>query len=282
MNRRRVAIIGCGYVGSRLGAALVSAGHDVIGTTTSEARFGELRELGIQPRVASTTDAGTLADALKDRDVVYLTVAAGREHQNYRDVYLAGVANVLAVCDPAVTGRIIYTSSTSVYGQQDGEWVDEVSPTAPTSENGNILVEAERTLLEGASAKGIAATLVRLAGIYGPGRGPANRIPQRAGATRDDGDVFVNLIHVDDIVAVLHCLIDVEHHGVLNLADDEPIRRRELYDRIIGRMGLQPISWQTGGESPKQGKRVSNRLVKEVLGLALKHPSALNSPEYAV
>jgi len=111
-----------------------------------------------------------------------------------------------------------------------------------------------------------------LAGIYGPGRGPQNRLPQLAGQVCTDGDVYLNLIHVDDIVAALRRLIDLAYEGVLNLSDDEPTTRRDYYDRLMADAGLAPIRWESDASNTKRGKRVSNERIKRDLDLHLRHP----------
>jgi len=273
----KVAIVGCGYVGSALGSALARVGADVVGTTTSPHRTAELRAIGIRPLVLEHADVRRLHEALADREAVCLTVAPKRRGQDYREVYPAGVRNLLAAVAGTPVRRIIYTSSTRVYGQNDGSWVDERSPTEPADENGRILLEAERALLDGAAAFGgdahVTASVVRLVGIYGPGRDPTLRIRAAAGTERTDGDANVNLIHVEDIVAALLTLLTVPHHGILNLADDQPEQRRAYYDRVLSRAGLPPIRWASPGGPPVLGKRIRNDAIKRTLNLALRHPT---------
>jgi nucleoside-diphosphate-sugar epimerase len=307
---RRIAVIGCGYVGSAVGEALVEAGHDVVGTTTTARRLDELCTLGIRPEVVEVADVQRLHRVLADREAIFLTIAPRQRGEGYREVYLAGVRHLLAAVKDTTVRRIIYTSSTRVYGQNDGSWVDESSTTAPRDEKGRILLEAERTLLHGApqlgtkvadagaddvetlrgpqthglqsvackpAARGneqkICATVVRLSGIYGPGRDVAARVRGLAGTERTDGDAYVNLIHLDDIVVALIALLRVAFHGVLNLTDDQPERRRDFYDRVIAAAHLPPIRWVRGDTPPKLGKRVGNDLIKRVLDLTLKHPT---------
>ena len=147
-----IAIIGCGYVGCALGEALVKAGHHVIGTTTDPQRVREIEARGITPAVLEHARTDLLHAVLSDRTAVYLTIAAGRKHGNYPKVYLEGAHNVLHACKDAPVTRIIYTSSTQVYGQSDGSWVDESSATEPQTANGRVLLAAEQALLDGAHA----------------------------------------------------------------------------------------------------------------------------------
>lgn len=266
-----VAVIGCGYIGAQLARSLAADGHDVLGTTRTPERLVELRQLGITAETLDVADQDRMKSLLAGRQVVYLTVAAGRRDANYERVYLAAARNLASAAGSTGIARIVYTSSTSVYGQDNGEWVTEDSPTAPDSENGRILSRTERTLLDLSLPNGV--TIVRLAGIYGPRRELERFAAAAAGSTRDDGDAWVNLVHRDDVVDALVRLLPLTHHGVVNLANDQPTIRRELYDRLIESAGLSPITWIGQSASAGSGKRVSNQRIKELLGLQLRHPT---------
>ncbi|MFQ5489344.1 MAG: SDR family oxidoreductase [Phycisphaerae bacterium] len=265
-----VAIVGCGYVGSALGATLVRRGLDVVGTTTSPGRVDELASLGIQPVVLEVADVGALRSCVTGCGTLFLMVAPGGPDGDYRAVYLEGVGNLLVAAAGSSVRHIVLTSSTSVYGQDEGGWVDETCPTEPVRENSRILLEAERALLAGAKAQGMTATVLRLSGIVGPGRLAGGRAARYAGQERTDGEVYVNLIHRDDIVAACVALLDRPCHGVLNLSGDAPILRRRLYDRVIAAAGLEPIRWKSSGGASR-GKRVANQRIKRELGLTLAH-----------
>ncbi len=264
---RRVAIVGCGYVGTAVGASLVTAGHDVVGTTTGMDRVVEIEAAGIRAVILDLANVDAVRALLADRDAVYLCVAAGRQRRNYEDVYLRGARHVVAAMAGSSVGRLIYTSSTGVYGRNDGGWVDEETPPEPTTENGKILLAAEGELLGGGVRLGVKVSVVRLAGIVGPGRDPAERVARVARTTRDDGDAFVNLVHRDRIVDGLTRLLGIEHHGVLNLAGSQPETRREMYDRLIAEKGLTPVVWESPAV-PRLGKRVRSVRIDEVLGLS--------------
>jgi nucleoside-diphosphate-sugar epimerase len=272
-QHRKIAILGCGYVGAALGRALSAKGHDCVGTTTTKSRCDDIRSLGITPTVLTLDDTKRLSQLLADRDLVYLTVGAGRQKRDYREVYLRGAMHLLDAIKNTSVQQIVYTSSTRVYGQNDGSWVDEDSPTEPISEDGKTLVETERLLLEGARSQGVTATVLRLSGIHGPGRDPASRIAQHAGTTRSDGDVFVNLIHIDDIVTAMSALLNIEYDGVLNLSDDQPTPRRLFYNTLIARSALAPIRWTNPAPPTPRGKRIRNNRAKRELKLNLTHPT---------
>ncbi len=260
----RIAIIGCGYVGKAVASSLIRGGGDVVGTTTRQEGCAAIERVGVRAAVLELSDTRRLHDLLADREAALLMVAPNRPGATHREVYLEGVRSFLIAAQGTALRHILYTSSTSVYGQSDGSWVDETSPTEPASENGRILVEAEREWLAGATRLGVCGTILRLAGIIGPGRGPANRVRQWAGRERDDGEGFVNLIHRDDIVAACTALVHRPYEGVLNVSDGRPIRRRDLYDRLVAAAGVEPIRWKAASV-PDLGKRVSNRRMVELL-----------------
>jgi len=265
----RVAVIGCGYIGQAVGLALRDSGWHVYGTTTTPARTTELAAEGVDPVLLWARDAHAVADLVARVDAVYLTLAAGRRNADYRDVYLRAAENVVRALPASRVSRVIYTSSTAVYAQDDGAWVDEYSPTEPVTENARVLVQAEQVLLAANVPAGV--SIVRLGGLYGPGREISGFAARFADQQRDDGDVYLNLVHLDDVVAALVGLMDIPHHGVLNLAADEPVTRRAVFDPLLASRGLPPVRWQSSPETGK-GKRVCNRRIRELLNLELRHP----------
>ncbi len=272
MQSQRVIIIGCGHVGTALGTSLAANEHDVVGTTTKTQRVDELRGLGMSAEVVELAEVDRVKTLLADRDTIYLTIAPRARGDDYQRVYVDGVTNLLAAVKGTPVRRIIYTSSTRVYGQNDGSWVDETSPTIPTDAKGQALLVAERALLDQSEKLGISATVVRLCGIHGPGRELLEHIRKFCGAKREDGDKFVNMIHIDDIVAALMRLLVIPYHGPLNLADDYPDTRRTYSGRILEEAGLDAIQW-IDARHPNLGKRIRNDLIKKTLNLTLLHPT---------
>jgi len=268
---QRVLIIGAGYVGSALGMTLRKRGADVVATTTTPARVPQLAALGLSARVLEVGTDRALPELLADREVVFLTLAPNRREASYRDVYLASAQALAGALSITPVRRIIYTSSTSVYAQDDGSWVDEDSVADPVTEAGRILRATESVLLAAAATRPLDVSVVRLAGIHGPGRDLGGAVARHAGTARDDGNAFVNLIHRDDAVTALARLAEVDHHGILNLGDDRPVLRRVLYDAVLAARNAPPVTWRDAG-GPVRGKRVANRRIKALLGLVLRHP----------
>lgn len=271
----RILIVGCGYVGSAVGKQLASRGANVVGTTTRPDRADEIRGCGIDPVVLDVNDADSVCDAASGCEAIYLCVGAGRTRP-YEEIYLPAARSVVAALSAERVRRVIYTSSTGVYGQDDGSWVNEDSETNPGTDNGKVLVEAERILLDhGSEAIACGRTtvsVVRLGGIYGPGRELTNFVGRAAGTMRSDGDGYVNLVHLEDICSVMVGLLEIDHHGILNMTDDAPVTRREFYDTILAKHEKPGVDW-TCGDAQGLGKRVSNQRVKALLNLKLNHPT---------
>lgn len=192
-------VIGCGYVGLRAARRWTQAGLKVAATTRSKQRAAEFSSLGITPIVADVTDASSLT-TLPTADCVLHAVGFDRAAgPSKRDVYVDGLANVLT----AISGkadRVVHISSTSVYGQSNGELVDESSICEPNTEGGRICWEAEQLVRSNSASWNI----LRLAGIYGPGR-LLRRAEQVMSAEPIAGraDAFLNLIHVEDAVTAI-------------------------------------------------------------------------------
>src|SRR5665213_3277715 len=233
MTQRRL-IIGCGYLGRRVAHIWVAQGDVVFALTRSSANAEALRQFGITPIVGDVTDSASLAVLPKVDTLLYAVGLDRRTGHSQRDVYVGGLDNLL----PQIAGkvrRLLYVSSTSVYGQNSGEWVDETSDCRPESANGQVCLDAERLLQQ----KLPEANVLRLAGIYGPGRLVARIEALRAGQSPEGNpDAWLNLIHVDDAAAaVLACERRGKPGATYLVCDDHPCRRREYYSLLAAMIG---------------------------------------------
>lgn len=277
----RTLIVGCGYVGLPLGVELVRQGHEVFGLRRSALADAELRAAGVKPLHADITRPESLAPLPAEFDWVVNCTASGRgTAEDYRRVYLAGTRNLLAWLASAPPRKFVYTSSTGVYGQNDGSLVTEASPTEPQTETGRVLVETEQALREAARGRNFPAVVLRVAGIYGPGRGFYLRSLMRGEARIEgEGRRFVNMIHRADVVgAILAALERGQPGAVYNVCDDEPALQREVYAWLAQQLHLPlPPSVPEDPNAPrKRGvthKRISNRRLRTELGCALKYPT---------
>ena len=170
----RILIIGCGYVGLPLGVELVRQGHEVFGLRRSAAAEAQLLAAGIQPLAGDVTKPETLAGLPNQFDwLVNCVASGGGDAESYRQIYREGTANLIAWLAAHPPQKFLYTSSTGVYGQTDGAVVKESSPAEPDADTSKVLVETEKLLLAAFAEKRFPAVILRVAGIYGPGRGYA-------------------------------------------------------------------------------------------------------------
>ncbi|MDD5138713.1 MAG: SDR family oxidoreductase [Verrucomicrobiales bacterium] len=276
----RVLIVGCGYVGVPLGAELVRLGHDVFGLRRSPAAESELKAAGIQPLLGDVTRPETLAALPRDFDWVVNCVAAGGSAENYREIYLQGARNLIEWLAPNPPKKFVYTSSTSVYGQNDGSQVKESSPTEPPAETSKILVETEKVLLAAVAERKFPAVILRVAGIYGPDRGHwFKQFMKDAAHIEGDGARCLNMIHRDDLVGCIIAALKSGRAGeIYNAVDDEPVSQLHFFQWLAQAVDkpLPPSEPENPDENRKRGvtnKRVSNRKLKMELGHRFKYPT---------
>jgi nucleoside-diphosphate-sugar epimerase len=278
----RALVIGCGYLGRRVAAVWRSEGTQVSALTRSSANAASLAELGIEPVVGDVLLPVTLR-SLPTVDVVLYAVGYDRHAAaSKRDVYVRGLANVLEKLGSNMR-RLLYVSSTSVYGQDAGEWVDETSETRPVTEEGRIVVAAEETVRQLCPA-GV-ASLLRFSGIYGPGRLLRRIESVRSGepiAANPDG--FLNLIHVDDGARIVGRLAERDAVGATYLVtDDRPVLRREYYS-LLARLVNAPepnFQFALNGKSGLN-KRCCNARLKAELGDIFHFPTIESGLAHAV
>lgn len=264
-------IVGCGYLGRRVAALRRATGRTVYGTTRTPAGAAELAALGIEPVVADVLDLASLPAA---EEVVYCVGYDRGAGASMRSVYVDGLAAVLdrlaGHCE-----RLVYASSTGVYGRDDGGWVDEAEPPRPTSESGRACLEAEG-LIAGAR---IRATILRFSGLYGPGRVVRRAAIERGEPIAGDPDRWLNLVHIDDAATAVALALDAEATGPLYLVSDRrPVPRGEYY-RAVARLvgGPEPRFVAPAPGSPEaaregSNKRVDARKIRQELGLSLAYP----------
>ncbi|MEM8679231.1 MAG: SDR family oxidoreductase [Planctomycetota bacterium] len=265
-------IIGCGYVGRRVAAAWLAEGAQVAALTRSTERAEQWRSEGLQPLIGDITSSDTLE--LPAAETVLVAVGYDRRSKvSMQTTYVDGLANVLAAI-PSVR-RVVYISSTGVYGQTDDEWVDETSPCEPTREGGQACLAAEQLLP--ASPCGDRYVILRLAGIYGPGRVPA--ADQAASRLDLNPTGYLNLIHVNDAV---QAVLQAESYGPLPdtfiVSDGHPVRRADYYRKVVELFAapgtsLRPTASTPGRSRPGGSKRLDNRRLLTKLRVTLRYPT---------
>lgn len=273
----RVLIAGCGYVGQAAGDLFHAAGWDVEGWTRSPESAAPLGEKPYPVIAVDIAQRDQVNARPENFDaVIHCASTRGGDVDLYRAVYLNGARNL---ADRFVGSTILFTSSTSVYAQKEGEWVTEESETLPTRPTGQILLETERLVL----ARG--GIVARSAGIYGPGRSALLR-KFLAGETAASEDRFINQVHRDDVAAALFLLLDRQSLSdrIYNVVDDKPILLSECHRWLAERL---PRSLPSGARSTSSGrrgqsnKRVSNARLR-ALGWTPRYPSFAEGMEESV
>lgn len=256
-------IAGCGYVGGALARLALGRGLRVAALTRNAARGAELRAAGVKVLQADlAADDWHRELPAAPRWIVNCVSSGGGGVEGYRRSYVDGMASLLRWAEKAgPAGAILYTGSTSVYPQDGGQRVDEGSPTAADGERGALLLEAERLLRESPAAAS-RRFILRLAGIYGPGR--HHLLEQvRAGEVTGGSQHHLNLIHRDDAAdAILACLESPGGEGVhvYNAADDAPTPKGEVAAWLAARLGL-PTPRFTGVAHPARRTIVPDRVI---------------------
>jgi nucleoside-diphosphate-sugar epimerase len=260
---KRILIAGCGDLGAAVGAALAKAGHQVTGLRRSHV---DDASAGIACLAVDLTRPETLS-ALKEKfDLVLVIVTpSDRSAAGYRAIYLEGVGNLTShLGGQGDIPPIIYVSSTRVYGQDSGEWVDEASETTPQDECGRILLAAEQQVLTCSDRN----TVVRFSGIYGRGEGYLLKQLKSRQPIQHRPAFYTNRIHRDDCVGALLFLAGKRLAGetlasCYLVSDDEPAPKWDVLSWLAGHKGLEPPPRQILDDSAPQGKRCSNRLIKK-------------------
>lgn len=272
----KVAIFGAGYSGKAIGRSFAADGVAVIGTTRSAENLTKLEAAGIQPFLF---DGEQIGDALRDalRDVTHLvqSIAPGRDGDPLIRILGSGIRDMLPNLE-----WIAYLSTVGVYGDHGGGWVDEDTPCRPVSIRSVERVEAEQAWRDLAGSSGIPLSILRLSGIYGPGRNGFVNLANGTARRLVKKDQVFNRIRVEDIAAATAFLARLKHDGILNVTDDEPAPPQDVVAEAARLMGVEPPPEQDFDAielSPMarsfygENKRVSNARIKS-LGFRFNHP----------
>src|SRR6056297_1712595 len=280
----RVAILGCGYVGLELGRQLAARDHDPIGVRRSDQGVARIEDAGFDAVQADVTDREALA-AVPDVDaIVFAASSGGRGAEAAREVYVEGLRTAIEAFGERehVPDRFVYTSSTGVYGDHDGDWVDETTPLEPTTDKTAVLAEAERIALELPTEYGFEGTVARFAGLYGPGRYRLERYlegPVTAG--------YLNMVHRDDAAGAVRYLLCEDHARgeVVQVVDGEPAEKWAFADWLADECGVEQPPKRTkadrladddlseaGRRRILTSKRCSNEKLRE-LGYEFAYPT---------
>lgn len=272
MSAPSVLIAGCGDVGSRLATRLLGSGWEVHGLRRNVARLPD-GVIGVAGDLFDKECPATWPIGAVDY-LVYCAAATDHDEAGYRAAYIQGLQHVLEWLNDygQAPKRLVFVSSSSVYGQQEGEWVDETSSAVASGYSGQVMLEAEQLALK----SGIPASVVRLTGIYGPGREWLLTQVRRGYRVVTEPPLYANRIHVDDAAGLIAYLLEADERGVALDdvyigVDDAPAPLADVVGWLREYLGV--TEWADDASVRRTGsKRCSNARAK-ALGWTPTYPS---------
>jgi nucleoside-diphosphate-sugar epimerase len=264
----RILLAGCGDLGQRVAGLLIAAGHEVFALRRQPPADGDNAIRWLQADLTRPETLSNLPEGITQ--LIYLPAPGRRDASTYRAIFTDGLRHVVHALDPASLQRVLLVSSSAVYGEHHGAWVDENTPPVPLGFNGAVLLEAEQWL----ASQPVRSVVVRLAGLYGPGRLQlVERIRTGQVHAPRQPPHWANRIHVDDAAAAIaHVLAHSDPHRMYLGVDDTPLPLHALYDSIARVIGAPDVP---EGPAPAEvgSKRLSNARLREI-GFRVRWPDA--------
>jgi len=266
-----IAIVGAGWLGCALADALP---RPVVATTRTGRRPPALA-VDVEVHALDVGALPPVPAAIASARAWVVGITPGRD-QDRRALYEGG-ARALCAELPAALERLVWISSTSALPDVDGD-VDEDCDAWPAEPRGRVQREAEAIVLEACARRGVPAFVLRMGGLYGPGR-ELERIYERRATPDDapldgDGMTATNLVHRDDAVAAIVASLAAPGSaaGIIHVVDDDHCSRRAMFEAVARRLGRSPPAWAAPAGPTVRGKRVGNARMVERLGVRLRHP----------
>ncbi len=275
-----VLIIGCGYVGQRLARVLCRDGCAVTGVIRSGESAAAVRDLGATAVQVDLDTESVLPELpTTNTELFYFAPPPGTGATDPR------LRSVLTAITPEILpARIVYISTSGVYGDCGGDWVDESYPLNPATPRALRRADAEAALHAWSNATGVPVVILRVPGIYGPGKLPLERLRKGLPLLREDESPYTNRIQVDDLIAVCQAAMQRGTPGAAyNVSDGQPSNMTDYFNRIADFTGLPrpPVIRrdQIDQLSPgmrgfmEESKRLDTRRLREELGVTLNYPT---------
>jgi len=275
----QMLIIGCGYVGQRIAKCLAAQGESVRGIVRTPESAATLAEAGIANAVIDLDRQPLPPLPLDGARVFYLAPPPGTGATDPR------MENFLAACaDQGQPARILYFSTTGVYGDCAGQWVDETRVPCPTADRARRRWDAEQQLRGWSESTGGDIVIFRVAGIYGPGRLPLERLRRGLPLVREEEAPYTNRIHVDDLVqAAVTAMERAENGSLFNVSDGQPSTMNDYFNRVADLSGLPrpPVVSMSEAEVAlsagmlsymQESRRLSNHRLRTELGWSPRYP----------
>jgi nucleoside-diphosphate-sugar epimerase len=235
LNIQSVSILGCGWYGLALARHLVKKGYHVKGSTTSTNRFSEFEDQGIIPFKAIFEADAELYDPEFLRCHSLIISIPPKRSAGEVDSYAPKVARIRAAVIKANVKKVIFVSSTSVYGDHN-QHVDEGTEPNPDTASGKAVLQAEHILQDQSDFQ---LTILRFGGLFGPGRDPARFFSGKKAIP--NGRAPVNMLHLDDCIGVTEAVIEKDAFGhMFNVCSDSHPEKKDFYTRAAQTSGMEP------------------------------------------
>jgi nucleoside-diphosphate-sugar epimerase len=276
----KVLFVGCGNVGQRIAKDLIRQGVKPCALSRSAEATARLAQLGITPVMGDLDDAASLANlSVGSRMIFYLAPPPASGSHDQR------MANFLcAIPDDNPPSRIIYISTSGVYGDRAGEWVDEATEPRPETDRARRRLDAEQQLQTYAKAHGVAVVILRVGGIFSPDRLPIERIQRGIPVLNEEECGFINRIHADDLAMICIAAMERGEAGAIyNVSDGHPGTMTGYFYAVADAMGLPRPPALTMAEAQKvlnpsmlsyltESRRLDNSRMLRELGIRLRYP----------
>jgi nucleoside-diphosphate-sugar epimerase len=266
----KIALLGAGWLGEPLAHQLQQAGHQVWASTTTEAKAQRLKNTGLDARVLRVASTGLQGktEGFFAADILVLSLPPGGRHDPEVAInYPAKIAAIIAAAQAGGTKHILFTSSTGIYGEQEGQ-VKEESPLLPDTHSGKALMIVEQQL---SAAYNDQLTILRLAGLYGPGRQAGRWFAGKKDVK--GGTQYVNLAHRADVLNVMQRIIEQKAWGqTLNICSDQHPTKAEFYPLAARQLGLEPPTFAPTTSNNPTGKWIDNSKAKALLNYHYLYP----------
>ena len=275
-----VLIVGCGHIGRRVAVLLYARGQRVTGVVRSPASAARLRALGIDA-LCLDLDAGAWP-VPESGEFSSLCYFAPPPSLGVRDTRMRGFLEALD--GPPLPRRIVYISTSAVYGDCRGDWITEEQPVQPATERGQRRLDAERQLQAWAARHGVEWVILRVPGIYGPGKLPLERLRKGLPVLREADAPYTNRIHADDLATICVAALDSDHHNtVYNVSDGHPSTMTDYFFRVADAAGLRrpPVVAREEAQQVlsdgmlsflQDSRRMDNRKLLSDFGITLQYP----------
>lgn len=278
---RDVFIVGCGYTGFKVAQRERERGAHVRALVRSRARAERLRASGIEPVPGDLDDPASLLALPVDDSIIYYFVPPPAHHADDPRLH----AFLDAIGPRTRPHRLVLLSTTGVYGDCGGMWVDEERPPNPQTDRARRRLAAEQGLHAWARAHGVPFTILRVAGIYGPGRLPIERLQRGSPVLLEAESPWSNRVHVDDLVTA--CLAAADHDGsgrIYNISDGHPTTMTNYFNSVADACGLTRPPQVSMAEAQtalsaemlsylSESRRLDNSRMRNELGVVLRYPT---------